>query len=138
MALCESLGDEMHKMSETELKIVQINLEGLGKLFRLELGVWEGSGEPPDYVLEEAREHLRRITEIREQIDELNGQRAWTDAERHWVEDHAYIATANGDFAINQSISTIHGQTAFSDLRKMPRFTGCAGQSSGQLYVPQY
>src|SRR6266851_8720351 len=43
-ALCESLDDEMQEMGAIDLKIVHLQVEALGKLLPVDIGIWQEAG----------------------------------------------------------------------------------------------
>jgi hypothetical protein len=141
-ALCRNLDGELDRLGRANLRIVGIEMDALGKLtVRVPVAVLIGgayeASEPPEDVLDEAREALLRVAKVSEQIDELNGKRAWSDQERRWVLNHVYVATPTGNYNVSTSDRTAYGQTAFEDLRRMPAFQGCATGRAGKKYIPQ-
>jgi hypothetical protein len=140
--VCGQLDSELDRMSQANLKIVGVEMDALGKLtVRVPVAVLIGgtyeASEPPEDVLDEARETLLRVADLSEQIDELNGKRKWRDEERRWVLAHVYVATPGGNYSVSTSDQPAHGQTAFDELRKMPAFHGCAIDREGKKYIPQ-
>lgn len=137
-ALCRSLHDEMQDMHAIDLEIVELELDALGEVLQVPLGVWEQYQDPPEDVLNAAQEHLRNIVAITDQVNELNGKTAWTAQQRDWVLKHAYVATPSRQYDVIASDSPARGQTDFSALKKMPKFPNCERDAEGTLYIPQY
>jgi hypothetical protein len=135
---CSALHGELAEMAAVDLKVVALDLEALGKLLRVPLGIWEDADEPPEEVLREAREHLERITSLAEEVDELNGKAAWSARQRDWVREHIYVASASANYGVIRSVDTAHGRTDFSSLEARPAFRGCEAGAEGRPYIPRY
>jgi hypothetical protein len=136
--LCNSLDEEMQEMHAADLKIVELEVDALGAMLHVPLGIWERSEEPPEDTLREARAHLRNIADITDRIDELSGKRAWTEQRRDWVLKHIYVASPSQEYDVISSDAAAHGQTDFSALKQMPKFPNCERDAEGTLYLPQY
>jgi hypothetical protein len=135
---CRALDGELAEMAAIDLKIVALEMEALGKLIRVPVGIWEEADEPPEDVLREAREHLERIASLAEEIDELNGKKAWSERQRDWAREHIYVASASTKYDVIRSVGTAHGQTDFASLTARPAFIGCEIGAKGRRYIPQY
>lgn len=138
--LCAQLSAELEALHERNWEVVELMSDRASELALAFMGkgIEADANDDSEEVVRGYREQLQRVVELREQIDELSGKRAWSKAEKANALKHAYVVTQDSEFDFNGSKVAARGQTWFSDLRRAPKFQGCVTGKNGERYIPQY